>query len=249
MARFEGKVALVTGAARGMGASHAEGLVAEGAKVVICDVLDDAGEALAARLGSTARFEHLDVTDEQGWRGVVAAAEAWAGGVDILVNNAGIILYGGVEDQTPADFRRQLEVNLVGHFLGMHTVVPAMRRRGGGSIVNVASVSGIMGFSGGIGYAASKFGIRGITRGAALDLAGTGIRVNAVHPGTIRTPMSETATDDLFSAQPITRRGEPAEVTAMVLFLASDDASYCTGAEYVVDGGMTTGRVASSEKA
>jgi 3alpha(or 20beta)-hydroxysteroid dehydrogenase len=248
MSRFEGKVAIVTGAAQGMGASHARGLVAEGARVLICDVQDDAGAALAKELGNGSRYHHLDVTRETDWGGAVRAAESWAGPVDILINNAAIIIYGGVEEQTPADFRRMLEVNLVGEFLGMHTVLPSMRARGRGSVVNVASVSGVMGFSGGIGYAASKFGVRGLTKGAALDMAGTGVRVNCVHPGTIRTPMSETATEDLFANQPVPRRGEPQEVTALVLFLASDDASYCTGAEYIVDGGMVTGRVASSEK-
>ena len=168
--------------------------------------------------------------------------------MDVLVNNAGIIVYGGIEEQSPADFRRIIEVNLVGMFLGMQAVLPSMRARARGAIVNVASVSGVMGFSGGVGYAASKFGIRGLTKGAALDMAGSGVRINCVHPGTIRSPMSDTAVPELFVNQPIARIGEPDEVTALVLFLASDEASYCTGAEYVVDGGMTTGRAESSEK-
>ena len=249
MSRFEGRTVVVTGGARGMGASHVRGFVAEGARVLIADVLDADGEALAGELGGCALYRHLDVSDAGQWAGAIGAAQAeWGGGVDVLVNNAGIIIYGGVEDQKIDDFRRLLEVNLVGQFLGMQAVVPSMRRQGRGSIVNVASVSGVMGFSGGIGYAASKFGIRGITKGAALDLAGSGIRVNCVHPGTVRSPMSDTASDDLFAELPIPRIGEPHEVTAMVMFLASDDASYCTGAEFVVDGGMVTGRVASSEK-
>jgi 3alpha(or 20beta)-hydroxysteroid dehydrogenase len=246
--RFDGRVAVVSGAARGMGASHARGLVSEGARVVIADVLDEAGEELAAELGPSARYAHLDVSDEKQWVQAVEAAESWAGPVDVLVNNAGIIVYGGVEDQDPAAFRRMLDVNLFGAFLGMHTVLPSMRARGRGSVVNIASVSGLVGFSGGVGYAASKFGIRGLTRAAALDMAGTGVRVNCVHPGTIRTPMSDTAVADLYANLPIPRIGEPEEVTRMVLFLASDDASYCTGAEFVVDGGMVTGRVESSEK-
>src|SRR5271166_758442 len=225
MGRFDEKVVLVTGGARGMGASHVRGFVADGGRVLICDVLGAEGEALANELGDNARFHHLDVTQALDWKHAVSAAEAWAGGVDVLVNNAAIIVYGGVEDQTAADFRRLLDVNLFGLFLGMQAVIPSMRSRGGGSIVNIASVSGVMGFSGGIGYGASKHGVRGLTKCAALDLAGTGIRVNCVHPGTIRTPMSEATTDDLFANQPIPRRGEPKEVTAMVLFLASDDAS------------------------
>jgi 3alpha(or 20beta)-hydroxysteroid dehydrogenase len=248
MGRFDGRVALVTGGARGMGASHVRGFVADGGHALVCDVLDEPGEALAAELGENARFQHLDVTNEADWRDGVRAAEEWAGGVDVLVNNAAIIIYGGVEDLTAADFRRLLDVNLFGLFLGMQAVIPSMRSRGRGSIVNIASVSGVMGFSGGIGYGAAKFGVRGLTKCAALDLAASNIRVNCVHPGTIRTPMSETASDDLFVNQPIPRRGEPEEVTAMVLFLASDDASYCTGAEFVVDGGMVTGRAESSEE-
>jgi 3alpha(or 20beta)-hydroxysteroid dehydrogenase len=249
MGRLDSKVAIVTGAAQGMGASHARGLASEGARVLVCDVQEEEGGALAAEIGEQAVYQRLDVTSEPDWEQAVARATEWGGGgVDVLVNNAGILSYGGIEQQRPEEFRRVLDVNLFGMYLGMRAVIPSMRARGGGSIVNIASVSGVMGFSGGIGYAASKFGVRGLTKAAALDLGGSGIRVNCVHPGTIRTPMAETATDDLFANQPIPRRGEPREVTAMVLFLASDDASYCTGAEFIVDGGMTTGRAESSRK-
>ncbi|RNF78645.1 SDR family oxidoreductase [Streptomyces botrytidirepellens] len=240
--RFEGKVAIVTGAARGMGAAHVRGLAAEGARVAVCDVLDDEGESLAGELAH-ARYCHLDVTDEAQWRSVVRTVEDTLGPVDVLVNNAGIIHFGGVEEQSPEHFRRILDVNLVGAFLGMHTVLPGMRARGRGAVVNISSAAGLMGFADGIGYVASKWGVRGMTKAAALDMAGTGVRINSVHPGVIRTPMGESASPELFAQQPVARIGEPDEVTRMVLFLASDDASYTTGGEFPVDGGQTIGHV------
>ncbi|MBP2062775.1 3alpha(or 20beta)-hydroxysteroid dehydrogenase [Streptomyces iranensis] len=238
--RFDGKTAIVTGGARGMGATHVRELVAEGARVAVCDLLDDEGEALAAELPH-ARYCHLDVTDEAEWRSVVRTVEDTLGPVDVLVNNAGIMTYGGVEEQSPEQFRRIIDVNLVGAFLGMHTVLPGMRERGRGAVVNVSSAAGMTGFAGGIGYVASKWGVRGMTKAAALDMAGTGVRVNSVHPGVIRTPMGETASPGLFARQPVARIGEPEEVTRMVLFLASDDASYTTGGEFLIDGGQTIG--------
>lgn len=240
--RFEGKVALVTGGARGMGAAHVRGLAAEGARVAVCDLLDDEGEALASELDH-ARYCHLDVTDEARWRSVVRTVEDTLGPVDVLVNNAGIIRFGGVEEQSPEHFRRIVDVNLVGAFLGMHTVLPGMRARGHGAVVNISSAAGLMGFANGIGYVASKWGVRGMTKAAALDMAGTGVRINSVHPGVIRTPMGESASPGLFARQPVARIGEPDEVTRMVLFLASDDASYTTGGEFPVDGGQTIGHV------
>ncbi|WP_405807246.1 SDR family oxidoreductase [Streptomyces sp. NBC_01187] len=239
--RFDEKVAIVTGGARGMGASHVRGLAAEGARVAICDLLDDEGAALAGELPH-ARYFHLDVTSEDSWQSVVRAVEDTIGPVDVLVNNAGIMHYGGVEAQSPDQFRRILDVNLVGSFLGMHTVLPGMRSRGRGAVVNISSAAGLTGFADGIGYVASKWGIRGMTKAAALDLAGTGVRVNSVHPGVIRTPMGESASPELFAQQPVPRIGEPEEVTRMVLFLAGDDASYTTGGEFLVDGGQTIGR-------
>ncbi|TPQ19059.1 SDR family oxidoreductase [Streptomyces sporangiiformans] len=238
--RFDGKVAIVTGGARGMGASHVRGLAAEGARVAVCDLLDDEGKALAEGLPH-AQYHHLDVTDEEAWRSVVRTVEDTFGPVDVLVNNAGIIHFGGVEEQSSAQFRRILDVNLVGAFLGMHTVLPGMRARGQGSVVNISSAAGLMGFADGIGYVASKWGVRGMTKAAALDMAGTGVRINSVHPGVIRTPMGVSASPELFAHQPVPRIGEPEEVTRMVLFLASDDASYTTGGEFLIDGGQTIG--------
>ncbi|WP_063732866.1 SDR family oxidoreductase [Streptomyces sp. RTd22] len=238
--RFEGKVAIVTGGARGMGAAHVRGLVAEGARVAVCDVLDEEGETLAGEFPQ-ARYHHLDVTDEARWRAVVRTVEDALGPVDVLVNNAGIMHRGSVEEQSPEDFRRILDVNLVGAFLGMHTVLPGMRDRGHGAVVNVSSATGMTGFAGSVGYVASKWGVRGMTKAAALDMAGTGIRINSVHPGVIRTPMGEAASPELFAHQPVPRIGEPDEVTRMVLFLACDDASYTTGGEFLVDGGQTIG--------
>lgn len=238
--RFEEKVAIVTGGARGIGASHVRGLAAEGARVALCDVLDDEGEALAAELPH-ARYCHLDVTSEDAWRSAVRTVEDTLGPVDVLINNAGIMRWGGVETQSPEHFRRIVDVNLVGTFLGMHTVLPGMRGRGRGAVVNMSSAAGLTGFSDGIGYVASKWAVRGMTKAAALDLAGTGVRVNSVHPGVIRTPMGEGAPPELFARQPVPRIGEPEEVTRMVLFLACDDASYTTGGEFTVDGGQTAG--------
>ncbi|WNZ06461.1 SDR family oxidoreductase [Streptomyces sp. 11x1] len=240
--RFDGRVAIVTGGARGLGASHVRGLAAEGARVAVCDLLDDEGKALAEEVPH-ARYCRLDVTDEEAWMSVVRTVEDTLGPVDVLVNNAGIVHFGGVEQQTPVHFRRIVDVNLVGAFLGMHTVLPGMRGRGHGAVVNISSAAGLMGFADGIGYVASKWGVRGMTKAAALDMAGTGVRVNSVHPGVIRTPMGGSASPELFASQPVPRIGEPEEVTRVVLFLASDDASYTTGGEFLVDGGQTIGHV------
>lgn len=231
-----------------MGASQVRGLAAEGARVAVCDLLDDGGKALAEALPH-ARYCHLDVADEEAWQSVVRTVEDTFGPVDVLVNNAGIIRFGGVEEQSPEHFRQILDVNLVGAFLGMHTVLPGMRRRGHGAIVNISSAAGLMGFADGIGYVASKWGVRGMTKAAALDMAGTGVRINSVHPGVIRTPMGENAPPELFARQPVPRIGEPEEVTRMVLFLASDDASYTTGGEFLVDGGQTIGHIGHAHAA
>ncbi len=246
MARLSGKVALVTGGARGLGEAQVRALSGEGASVVFGDVLDDEGEALAQELGEWAQYLHLDVTREQDWRRAISAADPW-GGVDIVVNNAGILTLGGIEQLAPADFRHIIDVNLTGVYLGMHLVIPGMRTRGrGGAVINISSTAGMMGYANLAGYVASKWGVRGITKAAALDLAGTGIRINSIHPGPIRTPMTSGVPDSVFLTQAIPRIGEPDEVAKAVVYLAAE-ATYTTGAELVVDGGALLGPVISIE--
>lgn len=235
-------VVLITGAARGMGAEHARALVATGARVLMTDVLDAPGRALAQELGDGAAYRHLDVTDEAQWRAAVADAEARFGPVRHLVNNAGIVTFGTIEGADPRDWQRTLDINLTGCWLGMHVVVPSIRRAGGGSIVNISSTAGLQGYANLGAYVASKWGLRGLTKTAALELGPLGIRVNSIHPGPIRTPMIAGLGEDLAAAQPIARIGEPAEVTAMLLFLLAD-ATYSTGHEFVVDGGAVVGQV------
>ena len=239
---IEGHVVLMTGAARGMGAEHVRGLVGHGAKVVATDVLDDEGRALADELGDAVAYTRLDVTDEQQWLDAVAFAESTFGPVQHLVNNAGIVMFGSIEDLSPEDWQRTIDINLTGVWLGMHTVVPSIKRAGGGSIINVSSTAGMQGYANLGAYVASKWGIRGLTKTAALELGADGIRVNLIHPGPIRTPMIAGLSEDLADAQPIARIGEPAEVTAMLLFLIAD-ATYSTGHEFIIDGGAVVGQV------
>lgn len=242
MGRFEETVALVSGGARGMGASHVRALVAEGAKVVIGDILDDEGKTLADDLGEHCVYVHLDVTEDAQWEEAVATAERQFGPVNLLVNNAGIVSYGACDLMAPDEFRRVIDINLTGTFLGMHFTVPSIRRAGGGAIINISSTAGMMGYAGIAAYSASKWGVRGMTKSAAMELGKDGIRVMSVHPGPIRTPMTADFGEELTAAQPISRFGEPEEVTKMVLFLASD-ATYSTGSEFVVDGGALLGPV------
>ena len=238
---FAGKVAIVTGAARGQGLVEAERFVAEGASVVLTDVLADEGAAAAARLGASARFVEHDITSADAWATVVATAVDMFGGLDILVNNAGIHVQRAIEETDEATFRRVIEVNLVGAFLGIQAATPALKARGGGSIVNIASIAGLKAVPVSVAYISSKFGLRGLTRSAALELGPSGIRVNAVCPGVIRTPMTERLIvdreDEVALAIPLRRIGEPIDIAEVVLFLASDAASFVTGGEYVVDGG------------
>ncbi|WP_240665816.1 glucose 1-dehydrogenase [Agromyces sp. LHK192] len=236
---LDGRVAIVTGGARGIGEAYVRALHAAGASVVVADVLDEPGSALAAELGDRARFEHLDVTDEDGWAAVVAGTLEAFGAVDVLVNNAGIANSAPIEHFTLAKWDAVIGVNLTGTFLGCRAVVPAMKAAGRGSIINVSSVEGLRGSPHLHGYTASKFGVRGLTKGLAVELGPSGIRVNSVHPGFIRTEMTTRIDPDRLDI-PLGRPGDPADVAGTIVFLASDASAFTSGAEFVVDGGMVT---------
>jgi len=247
MARLDGKVAIITGGARGMGAATSRLFAAEGAKVAITDVLETEGKALAAEIGGAARFYRHDVTSPEAWSGIVTAVEAELGPVDILVNNAGILLFKALLNTSLEEYQRVLSVNLVGEFLGIKAVGPGMVARGKGSIVNISSVDGMKGANGLGAYASSKWGVRGLTRVAAMELGHRGVRVNSVHPGGVDTVMTNfdasprDKVNERFGNIPLQRVAAPEEVARASLFLASDDASYLAGAEIVVDGGMVIG--------
>ena len=239
MARVADKVVLVTGGARGMGAAHAEALVAEGARVVIGDILDDAGRSVAEKLGDAADFVHLDVADPGLWDQAVVATLERFGRLDALVNNAGIVKVGPLRGSSLSDWQRVMDVNLTGAYLGMRAVVEPMIAAGGGSIVNVSSVEGLAGSANLHSYVAAKFGLRGITKSAAVELARYNIRVNSIHPGLVHTPLSEGVTKEFMAPIPMRRGASPAEIANFVLFLVSDESSYATASEFVVDGGLT----------
>jgi 3alpha(or 20beta)-hydroxysteroid dehydrogenase len=241
MGRVDGKVVLVSGGARGMGASHAEVLVREGARVVIGDVLAEEGHLVAHKLGASAHFEHLDVTNADQWDAAVATAVTKFGRLDALVNNAGIARGAGpLCGSSFSDWQQVLDVNLTGAYFGMRAVIAPMIDAGGGSIVNISSVQGLAGMAHNHAYVASKFGLRGITKSAAVELAPHNIRVNSIHPGLVHTPMSVGVTEDYMTPIPMRRGAAPGEVSTFVLFLVSDESSYATGAEFVVDGGLTS---------
>lgn len=244
MDRLSGKVAIITGAASGQGAEEAKLFVAEGAKVVMTDVQQEAGEQLAAELGPHAVFVKHDVTNEADWAAVVAAAVEHFGGVDVLVNNAGILAMPSIEDTTPELFDKIMAVNVRGAFLGIKAVLPLMKSKGAGSIINISSAAGMSGQINALAYTSSKWALRGMTKSAALDLGLFGIRVNSIHPGTIATPMTAASGVALGRPLPLAalnRAADPAEVATGVLFLASDESSYMTGSEMVIDGGMGCG--------
>lgn len=246
MGRLAGRTALITGAARGMGEATARLFAAEGANVVICDILPE-GEETARSIGDNAMFIRLEVSDEQNWISAVAAATERFGPIRALVNNAGVVCMGELLALDYATFERTLQINLGGAFLGIKTVAPGMIAAGGGSIVNISSTEGLQGTNSLGGYAASKWGVRGLTKVAALELSFQGVRVNSVHPGPINTDMGNPGHDSmetlnrLHASLPIGRIGQPSEVAAVSLFLASDESSFVTGAEIAADGGMTVG--------
>ncbi|CAH0129750.1 3-alpha-(or 20-beta)-hydroxysteroid dehydrogenase [Arthrobacter sp. Bi83] len=242
MERVIDKVALVSGAARGIGAAIAARLHGEGAKVVLGDVLDDEGRTTAERIGSDARYVHLDVTSPGDWDLAVKTAADDFGGLNILINNAGIVNFAPIEDYTLEQWDAVIAVNLTGTFNGIRAAIPALKQSRNGSIINISSIAGIRGYEGIAGYSASKFGVRGLTKSAALDLGRYGIRVNSVHPGVISTPMTAGMTLDMTHT-PLNRVGHPGEVADLVLYLASNESQFVTGAEFIIDGGDTAGTV------
>jgi len=247
MSNLNGKVALITGAARGQGAAEARLFAQRGAKVMLCDILDDEGQAVAAEIGANAAYLRLDVTSEASWQAAVKATVSKFGKLNVLVNNAGIVKVTALADCPLEEYMQVIQVNQIGVFLGMKTVVPAMKQAGGGSIVNISSIDGLIGMTGGTAYCASKFAVRGMTKVAALELGKDGIRVNSIHPGGILTPMitgagldAQTA-GEIFGRVPLQRIGQPEEIATLAAYLASDDASYSTGSEFIADGGLTAG--------
>jgi 3alpha(or 20beta)-hydroxysteroid dehydrogenase len=247
MQRLTNKIAIITGGARGMGAETSRLFVAEGASVVIADLLETEGQALAEELGDAASFRRLDVSNEDDWQQLVTETLQRFGRLDVLVNNAAVLVFGAVEQLAKADFERTLAVNLTGTFLGIQAVAPIMREQRAGSIVNISSVDGLRGVNALAAYVSSKWGVRGLSKVAALELGPHGIRVNSVHPGGVDTQMSNPtgASREELAGQyrqvPLQRIGAPEEIARATLFLASDEASYCNGSELSVDGGAAAG--------
>ena len=246
MGRLDGKVALVSGAAKGLGAATARLFAAEGARVVVGDLRDADGEAVVAEItatGGAARFVHLDVASERDWQDAVAAAVSGYGRLDVLVNNAGIWRAGRVEDTSVEDWDAVNDVNSKGAFLGTRAAIPALRAAGGGSIVNVSSISGIVGNPRTSAYAASKGAVRVLTKATAIQYAAEGIRANSIHPGPVDTDLLGQVVDALeieaFEPAPLGRVGRAEDIAYGALYLASDESSFVTGSELVIDGGTT----------
>lgn len=238
--RLAGKVALISGGARGMGESHARAMVAQGAQVVLGDVLDSEGEALAAQLGDAASYVHLDVTNRQDWAVAVDHTVHRYGRLNVLVNNAGIANFGPVGSYSPEQWDQVIAINLTGVFNGIHAAVDALKAGAPSSIINISSTAGLNGYPALLGYGASKFGVRGLTKSVAIDLGRHGVRCNSVHPGVVATPMT-AGLDIPQNHVAMGRVGEPFELSNLVVFLASDESSFSTGAEFVADGGETAG--------
>lgn len=234
-----GKTCLVTGAGQGLGAAIATAFAAEGGRVAVCDIDRDKADRVAAAIGG--QPFRLDVRDEREWSATVAAVEAWGGAVGVLVNNAGIDAEGLIEAGDVAQWRNVVDTNLTSVFIGMSACIASMRRAGGGAIINMSSVAGLVGFPTRAAYVACKWGVRGLTKTAALELGQYGIRVNSLHPGPIRTPMTEHYPPETFRDQAIDRFGEAEEVARMAVFIAAQ-ATYSTASEFIVDGGVTAGR-------
>ncbi|MBJ7356845.1 glucose 1-dehydrogenase [Nocardioides sp.] len=244
MGRLDGKVAIVTGGAMGQGAGICRAYVAEGAKVVIADVADDVGLLLEEELGAAAHFAHLDVSDQAAWTALVADTNERFGPVSILANNAGILRFGSVESMPVDEVELLFRVNQLGCWLGMQSVVPTMKANGGGAIINASSTEGLGGMANTVAYGATKFAIRGMTKGASHELGKHNIRVNSVHPGMIDTPMTRVHGGDLAmeygaSKIPLRRVGHPEDVAPLYVFLGSEESSYINGAEIAIDGGVT----------
>lgn len=242
MGRVDDKVVLISGGARNIGGASARMLVAEGAKVVIGDLLDEEGSALAAELGDSARYVHLDVTSEEDWKAAVEYTVAEFGRLNVLFNNAGIFNGGQLQRYSADQWQQMIDVNLTGAFFGAKHSADAIIAAGGGSIINTSSIEGLRGTPWAHGYVASKWGLTGLTKSLAMELAPQGVRVNSIHPGRISTPATDQMPEDLIPI-PLGRPGRPEEVATFVVFLASDESSFTTGAEFVVDGGWTCGDI------
>ncbi|QQD19822.1 glucose 1-dehydrogenase [Spongiibacter nanhainus] len=253
MSRLKNKIAIITGAAQGMGAATARRFIEEGATVVIADILDDKGESLAASLGERAHYQHCDVRREADWQAIVSYAES-LGGLNVLVNNAGILHVGAIADTDGEAYMKVVSINQLGCYLGIRAAMPAMKKAGGGSIINISSIDGLQAKNGLSAYVSTKWALRGLSKSAAIELGPYNIRVNTVHPGGIFTAMhnvdqqeggSHSAPSDadnaFYSHHPLPRVGLPEEVANMSLFLASDESSYSTGSEFIVDGGWNAG--------
>lgn len=243
--RLEGKVAIITGAARGQGECEARLFAQEGAHVVLGDVLDDEGEAVAKDIGERATYVHLDVRSESDWARAVERAGAF-GPLNVLVNNAAVVHFASVKDTTLADYMRVIEINQVGTFLGMRSVFDPMKDAGGGSIVNVSSIDGLQAKNGLVAYASSKWAIRGLTKVAAIEFGRHRIRVNSLHPGGVDTvmgnPLGDAEIDRFYANHPIPRCGKSIDIARLALFMASDECSYSTGSEFIADGGWHVGQ-------